>query len=894
MPNALAPTNNALNEPSAAFGFFPQLRRNRTQQDPEAAKDMPVQFGMGRGAATLGLPADIANIFRSPGQTEMFGETNYDAPAQFNWTTQHFQKVRPLQPTSPAGAAASSAGALLPLSPAEALQAARLARIAAVEAGRGGKAVLNMAGEELANRMLSGRSTIPGVPSAFAPSPLKFAVEPGGPRQELTNQMRELLAQRKLLQAGPEMNALNQQLTSLQQQFKEMPAVQRVAKEVVAPQVTAPVSNIGFYSAAEQASSNLARQSGTGEAFLNDLMKVPDVKKEELAWTGLDDFLRGKPNVTKKEVQDFIAANKVDVQEVRLGEAVVEDPIGMAKRKAVFDKYEPEIQAMYKEIDQYETNIINARNLASKNETEAIAALNREGNPQPIPTTDDWNRYYEAKAEMERVNKIPLDSRASVRKLDALVNARDAEANTAYVVPEIKPTKHERWQLPGGENYREILLTLPASSSKAEQTYIRLGDLSRPLTELELLEYRNARDTVLKETNTYRSTHFDQPNILAHMRVNDRIDAEGKKMLLIEEVQSDWHQAGRKQGYGPQYQESYRAYYTNPDGAQIGIGYGETEAQAKRMVEAGGWHTQKVIDASGNLVPIKIEFAKQSQKINEGVPDAPFKDTWHQVALKRALKYAADNGYERVGLTTGKQQIDRYSDQLRQNVSQIEFQTGTKLSPSEASELQALRDKPRSEMRGNDRARMNYLSDNEGMFVKPNETRINAFNGSRPAFSGTVSNGKFLDGPAQGKTVEEVLGSSIAKQIAEKPSGTISGENLSVGGEGMKKYYDEIYPAFLDKQSKKWNAKTGETTIGKKGTTEKAGVNYYQTPDTSAKVRYIDITPEMKGALAQGQPLHGLIPAIPAAGFGVEGMNRQQNSLAPPTSNALFLSGAGP
>jgi hypothetical protein len=354
------------------------------------------------------------------------------------------------------------------------------------------------------------------------------------------------------------------------------------------------------------------------------------------------------------------------------------------------------------------------------------------------------------------------------------------------------------------------------------------------------------------------------------MRVNDRIDAEGKKMLLIEEVQSDWHQAGRKGSYTD---PSKRFEVFDPkDGKPIAKF--ATIDEAKEFAKKSG---------------PEFDYGK-----SEGVPDAPFKDTWHQVALKRALKYAADNGYERVGLTTGKQQIERYSDQLRQNVSQIEFQTGTKLSPSEASELQALRDKPRSEMRGNDRARMNYLSDNEGMFVKPNETRINAFNGSRPAFSGTVANGKFLDGPAQGKTVEEVLGSSIAKQIAEKPSGTISGENLSVGGEGMKKYYDEIYPAFLDKQSKKWNAKTGETTIGKKGTTEKAGVNYYQTPDTSAKVRYIDITPEMKGALAQGQPLHGLIPAIPAAGFGVEGMNRQQNSLAPPTSNALFLSGAGP
>ena len=33
------------------------------------------------------------------------------------------------------------------------------------------------------------------------------------------------------------------------------------------------------------------------------------------------------------------------------------------------------------------------------------------------------------------------------------------------------------------------------------------------------------------------------------MRVNDRVDADGKKMLLIEEIQSDWHQAGREKGY---------------------------------------------------------------------------------------------------------------------------------------------------------------------------------------------------------------------------------------------------------------------------------------------------------------------------------------------------------
>jgi hypothetical protein len=53
------------------------------------------------------------------------------------------------------------------------LAASRAATKAAMAGGR-------MAGEELAARMMSGQSTIPGVPAAFAPSPVNFAVPPSG------------------------------------------------------------------------------------------------------------------------------------------------------------------------------------------------------------------------------------------------------------------------------------------------------------------------------------------------------------------------------------------------------------------------------------------------------------------------------------------------------------------------------------------------------------------------------------------------------------------------------------------------------------------------------------------------------------------------------------------
>jgi hypothetical protein len=42
----------------------------------------------------------------------------------------------------------------------------------------------------------------------------------------------------------------------------------------------------------------------------------------------------------------------------------------------------------------------------------------------------------------------------------------------------------------------------------------------------------------------YTSTHFDTPNYVAHMRLNERVDAKGKQGLFIEELQSDRHQQG--------------------------------------------------------------------------------------------------------------------------------------------------------------------------------------------------------------------------------------------------------------------------------------------------------------------------------------------------------------
>jgi ElaB/YqjD/DUF883 family membrane-anchored ribosome-binding protein len=574
---------------------------------------------------------------------------------------------------------------------------------------------------------------------------------------------------------------------------------------------TAPMSNIGFYSAVEQAAMASPRKSATGQAFLNDIMKGQDVRADEIKWMGLDDYLKDKKSITKQEVQDYIANNRVNVQEVRLGESVAEDPVGIAKRKAVFDKYEPEIQALYKQIDSL-----------------------GYGTPH--------NVSYE------------LDN-----KLRKLQNMRDLEADAAYVVPEPIPTRFSKYQLAGGENYRELVLTMPAKQLTEAEARIVLG--AAPDAKLSAGDMAYASR---KNANEYKSSHFpEQENPLAHIRVNDRIDADGKKMLLIEEIQSDWHQAGRDKGYVGQVKSAkdLENELTEINRERSKLLQYAADLPDSKMAEFKQVNTKiKELEEKARNVDTQIY---QAVDRGDPVPDAPFKDTWYQLALKRAIQHAAENGYDRIGLTTGKQQITRYENELRQVVDEISFQTGAKLTQSEADELYSLRQNMKN-LTGLQKQRYEQLYSKEGEYVGENETKVRGYKGSKPTFEGTVKNGKFIDGAAEGKTVEEVLGKSMAKQIAEKKTGKIEGDDLTIGGEGMKQYYDKSYPEFLNKYSKKWGAKVGETNIS----TDRGNIGGMPSMyPNKATVRYIDITPEMKAGVSKGQPLFAAVPAIPAAGL---------------------------
>ncbi len=327
------------------------------------------------------------------------------------------------------------------------------------------------------------------------------------------------------------------------------------------------------------------------------------------------------------------------------------------------------------------------------------------------------------------------------------------------------PTKFGQYQLPGGENYREVVLAMPDPKRElalleAEYKEINSGQrgpITREMTDR--LTQLNMRKNQLEDAafNAYTSRHFDTPNYVAHMRLNERLDADGRSGLFIEELQSDRHQQGRESGY----REDATDIATQEEITRFYSGRGDMpEAEWKELVRR-----------------VKNESLRR-----QGIPDAPFRKDWPLQMFKRALADAVGNGKEWIGWTDGVTQVDRYTQALRQRVKSIEWTREDGLTVVDVKPQQGKRI---------------YLPVKDGKIYRTADQQS-----------------------LVGKDLSEVIGKEAAARVNEAASGKLTGENLTIGGEGMKGFYDQILPKEISKYVKQWGAQVEKSRIGepKKGT----------------------------------------------------------------------------
>jgi hypothetical protein len=156
----------------------------------------------------------------------------------------------------------------------------------------------------------------------------------------------------------------------------------------------------------------------------------------------------------------------------------------------------------------------------------------------------------------------------------------------------------------------------------------------------------------------FHGGHFPDPNIIAHIRATRREDANGKEYLHIEEIQSDWHQEGRKRGYKREgvrsLAEVTKALEENSRGLQ------EIRDQRKLMYE-GKYDLKLGAQLNKEHEQLNAErealYNEHSQALTDlsRPPNGPFKSSWEHLAFKRMLRYAAENGIERMSWANGDQ-----------------------------------------------------------------------------------------------------------------------------------------------------------------------------------------------------------------------------------------------
>lgn len=203
----------------------------------------------------------------------------------------------------------------------------------------------------------------------------------------------------------------------------------------------------------------------------------------------------------------------------------------------------------------------------------------------------------------------------------------------------IETKDYAGYQIPGGDEgtYREMLVTRTGVGGSANRKYNELsqqlvekyGDgIYNKATPEEIRQLDSLKRKA--EVPRYTGPHFSNSDVITHLRMDDVTLPNGKKALRVQELQSDWHQTGKKEGYRD---------LTSTKDAQKRLGEiyskpGDEITPAERIEADGLW--------------VIVEGAEI------GVTNGPFKKNWTNLALKHVLKEAAEKGYDEVMIVKGE------------------------------------------------------------------------------------------------------------------------------------------------------------------------------------------------------------------------------------------------
>jgi hypothetical protein len=308
--------------------------------------------------------------------------------------------------------------------------------------------------------------------------------------------------------------------------------------------------------------------------------------------------------------------------------------------------------------------------------------------------------------------------REGVRHFDDLADARARVQAEAYDNGDIRESDNS---IDYGSNANRMIDSLPSEVISGQATLrTRFGDEYENY-RLPMGGAENYREFTLHIENPKTATrydsskgtkHFGGGDELLHYRTTDRIDEDGKRVLFVEEIQSDLHStasstqsdatyelpAKERQKIANQLEEfGLRANTKELRGYGNFFYRGEPGTGGEKMIDIGAlpsiakdikagrtenFGSQKADDFVENFGFEKTqEIGALVEKLETGnLPDLPYKgNDYIDLAVKDIMKLAAEGNYDRVAFTNPATQLQRnrkdleYIDSIE--VNQVPFLT---------------------------------------------------------------------------------------------------------------------------------------------------------------------------------------------------------------------------
>lgn len=548
-----------------------------------------------------------------------------------------------------------------------------------------------------------------------------------------------------------------------------------------------PESTPIFESNALVATQKIKQEKATPQQWLAMIEKNAGIKAGEDKWLGLSDWLKSSTakTLTKDEVLEYIKENMIDVQEVWYGE------MGAINKGDENTRLANEIIPNFSEAFELHTQPDGFWFIDIVDYEKAADVYNEmfDGNIKAedgdFENMGDYNVVYNA-IEEELLSNPKFKKAVTIKK----INYTRLEYTTE-----------------GLDNKKEVALVVPTIDSWNQFDAIHFGDAG-------------------------------DGRAVAWVRFGETYDADGNSVLVIDEIQSKRHQAGRDVGYTDLKSYEKEKAILDEKASELFqrrnklIGtltekYGDFTNYTKKVGET---YSSKLVPNEDVLTPDEVkEWNETSQdaiyeaqkeldkKYRSGVPDAPFEKNWQEVAMKRMMRYATENGFDKLAWTKGEQQAKRYAlsntvETIHAEDSLSEMEDGTEIKKEIA-------------------------------ITTTQDSIIRLY---------VDANGNVLSGEFKGKHLSEIVGKDVASRLMADGEVTLEPMDLEIGGEGMKGFYDKMLPSFINKYGKKWGVKVSEVTLPY---VEEAGRTMHS----------IDITDTMKEQLdAEAQPMFRVL-ANPAA-----------------------------